>query len=66
MCISDSENTGVPERKQRQNQTTREKGVRVHHGSSSDSESDQGIVCTKRIRNVRTNSRASSTTESMP
>ena len=77
MCISNSENTGVPVRKQRQNQTTQKKSVIVHDESSSESESesDGGIVCTKRIRNVRTNysipsetssSITSSTAESMP
>ena len=77
MCISNSENTGVPERKQRQNQPTQKKSVVVHDDSSSDleSERDGGIVCTERIRYVRTNyripseassSKASSTAEPMP
>ena len=64
MCISDSENTGVPGRKQRQNQTTQKKSVVVHESSSeSESESDGGFVSTKRIRNVQTNYRIPSETE---
>ena len=66
MCVSDSENTGVPGRKQRQNQTTQKKSVVVHDESSSESESenDGGFVCTKRIRNVRSNYRMPSETSS--
>ena len=62
MCISDSENTGVPGRKQRQNQTTQKKSVVVHDESSSESESesDGGIV----IKNVQTNYRIPSETSS--